>query len=199
MSSFRLHLFAFALCTAQIALSQPANKTAGTSSADIAAANRFQQKLDYLKQNSEKEKPDQRPTVLAESDLNAYFAAGRVKLPNGLEKIKFSVLPGKGTVQMTVNFDELTAHSSNPLLALFTGTHLADVNAHGEGSGGIAHAHVDTVTLDGSEIPRFVLQLFVEKMLQPKYPQASLDPNIRLPEKIDLVILGERKITVTQK
>ena len=159
----------------------------------------MQQKLDYLKQNSEKPKPDERLTSLAEDEINAYFAEGRVKLPEGLERIIFKIAAGNVTSDMTVNFDTLTAHSSNPLLSLFSGIHQVQVRAHGEGSGGVARAHIDSVSLDGSEIPRFVLQMFVERMLQPKYPQASLDPTFKLPERIDLVTLGEHKATVTQK
>ena len=63
----------------------------------------------------------------------------------------------------------------------------------------MARAHVDSVSLDGSELPRFVLELFVDKFLKPKYPNASLDPTFKLPEKIDLLTLGEHKATVTQK
>jgi hypothetical protein len=159
----------------------------------------MQQKLDYLKQNSEKAAPDERPTTLAEDEINAYFAAGRVKLPEGLDKINFQIATGSVVSNMTVNFDKLTAHSSNPLLSLFSGIHQVVVHAHGEGSGGMARAHIDSVSLDDSEIPRFVLQMFVDRMLKPKYPQASLDPTFKLPERIDMAVMGDHKVTVTQK
>jgi len=169
------------------------------SRATQAAADKFQQKLDYLKQNSEKSSPSQQPTILPEDEINAYFAAGRVKLPQGLEKIVFAITTGNVTSDMQVNFDTLTAHSSNPLLGLFTGTHQVQVKAHGDASGGVVHAHIDSVALDGDVIPRFILEMFIDKMLKPKYPQASLDPTFKLPERIDLVTLGEHQCTVTQK
>ena len=194
-----LALSSFAFLGTQAQSPAPATQSKQSSSATKAAADRMQQKLDYLKQNSEKPKPDERLTSLAEDEINAYFAEGRVKLPEGLERIIFKIAAGNVTSDMTVNFDTLTAHSSNPLLSLFSGIHQVQVRAHGEGSGGVARAHIDSVSLDGSEIPRFVLQMFVERMLQPKYPQASLDPTFKLPERIDLVTLGEHKATVTQK
>jgi hypothetical protein len=194
-----LALTSLALAGAQAQSPAPATQSKQSSAATKAAADRMQQKLDYLKQNSEKAKPDQRPTVLLEDEINAYFAEGRVKLPEGLERIIFKIAAGNVTSDMTVNFDTLTAHSSNPLLSLFSGIHQVEVYAHGEGSGGMARAHIDSVSLDGSQIPRFLLEMFVERMLQPKYPQASLDPTFKLLERIDLVTLGEHKATVTQK
>jgi hypothetical protein len=194
-----LALTSLALAGAQAQSPAPATQSKQSSAATKAAADRMQQKLDYLKQNSEKAKPDQRPTVLLEDEINAYFAEGRVKLPEGLERIIFKIAAGNVTSDMTVNFDTLTAHSSNPLLSLFSGIHQVEVYANGEGSGGMARAHIDSVSLDGSQIPRFLLEMFVERMLQPKYPQASLDPTFKLPERIDLVTLGEHKATVTQK
>jgi len=194
-----LALISLASAPAQALPPAPATQPKQSSAATKAAADRMQQKLDYLKQNSEKAKPDERPTSLAEDEINAYFAEGRVKLPEGLERVIFKITAGNVISDMTVNFDTLTAHSSNPLLSLFSGIHQVEVHAHGEGSGGVARAHIDSVSLDGSEIPRFILQMFVERMLQPKYPQASLDPTFKLPERIDLVTLGEHKATVTQK
>ena len=59
--------------------------------------------------------------------------------------------------------------------------------------------HVDSVSLDGVEIPRFVLQLFVEKYLQPKYPNVGLDSRFGLPDRIDTAIVGQHRLTVAQK
>lgn len=200
--SLRLLLALFALPFAT-AHAQSSSSTAAqpkqSSAATKAAADRMQQKLDYLKQNSEKPIPNQQPTALLEDEINAYFADGRLKLPEGLERITFGISTGSTISNMTVDFDKLTAHSSNPLLSLFSGVHQVVVHAHGDASGGTARAHIDSVSLDGSEIPRFLLEMFVQRMLQPKYPQASLDPTFKLPERIDLVTLGEHKATVTQK
>ena len=71
--------------------------------------------------------------------------------------------------------------------------------AHGEASGGMAHAHIDSASLDDTEIPRFVLELFVDRLLKPKYPQASLDPTFKLPSRVDVATIGEHKAALTQK
>ena len=73
------------------------------------------------------------------------------------------------------------------------------VQAHAHGSGGQGIVQVDTVSLDGVEIPRFVLQLFVEKYLQPKYPNIGLDSRFALPDRIDTATVGRHKLTITQK
>jgi hypothetical protein len=172
-----------------------------STKAQAAAADSFQKKLDHLRSNGLQAHPDQAPTVFTEDELNAYFAARRVMLPAGLKSVQFVLTPGALQSALKVDFDQLTANarSSNPLLSIFSGVHDVVVKAHGEGSGGVARAHVDSVALDGSELPRFLLELFVDKFLKPKYPNASLDPTFKLPEKIDLLTLGEHKATVTQK
>ena len=71
--------------------------------------------------------------------------------------------------------------------------------AHAHGSGGTGFVHVDSVSLDNVEIPRFALQLFVEKFLQPQYPDIGLDSRFQLPDRIQSATLGEHKLTVVQK
>ena len=87
----------------------------------------------------------------------------------------------------------------NPLLSVFTGVHEIVVAAHAQGGGHEGVVHVDSVALDGVDIPRFVLQSFVEKYLQPKYPEIGLDSRFSLPQKIDTASVGEHRVTVTQK
>jgi hypothetical protein len=58
---------------------------------------------------------------------------------------------------------------------------------------------VDSVSLDGVEIPEFVLELFAEKYLQPKNPQIGLDSQFALPNRIDTATVGLHKLIVTQK
>jgi hypothetical protein len=44
-----------------------------------------------------------------------------------------------------------------------------------------------------------VLQLFVEKYLQPKYPEIGLDSRFALPERIDTAVVGERRLVLIQR
>ncbi|MBV8051886.1 MAG: hypothetical protein JOZ80_11895, partial [Acidobacteriaceae bacterium] len=89
--------------------------------------------------------------------------------------------------------------SSNPLLAIFTGVHDVVVNANAHGTRGRGVVHVNSVSLDGVQVPNFILQLFVEKYLQPKYPQVGLDSEFDLPERIDTATVGTHSLTVTQR
>ncbi|HEV2113607.1 MAG TPA: hypothetical protein VGR50_05625 [Terriglobales bacterium] len=165
------------------------------------AAESCARKITYIQRNGNAAKPDERPTVLTEDEINAYFAAGRVKLPAGVSHVHFTLAPAHIIADLQVDFDQLTSNrrSQNPLLGLFTGIHRVQVLAHGEGSGGIARAHIDSTSLDGEEIPRFVLELFVDRLLQPRYPQASLDPTFKMPARVDTATVGAHKLTLTQK
>jgi hypothetical protein len=44
-----------------------------------------------------------------------------------------------------------------------------------------------------------VLQVFVQKYLQPKYPNIGLNSQFALPAKVDTATVGQSKVTITQK
>jgi hypothetical protein len=48
-------------------------------------------------------------------------------------------------------------------------------------------------------VPRFVLQLFVDKYLTPRYPEIGLDSKFKLPDRIDSARVEEHKIVLVQK
>jgi hypothetical protein len=63
----------------------------------------------------------------------------------------------------------------------------------------MGYVEVQSVSLDDVEIPRFVLQVFVQKYLQPKYPNIGLNSQFALPAKVDTATVGQSKVTITQK
>ena len=58
---------------------------------------------------------------------------------------------------------------------------------------------MDSVSLDGVEIPHFALELFVEKYIQPRYPGIGIDSRFALPDKIDTATVGQHQLGITQK
>jgi hypothetical protein len=161
----------------------------------------MQQKLQHLQENADLPQPDQTPTTFTQQEINEYVASRQVKLPRGVQSVRFSGKPEIITGNARVDFDEVKSGkgSANPLLSVFSGVHDVEVIARARGAGHTGYVQVQTVTLDGVEIPRFVLQLFVEKYLQPKYPGVGLDSQFSLPYKIDTAAVGENQLTVTQK
>ena len=59
--------------------------------------------------------------------------------------------------------------------------------------------NVRSVVLDGVSIPKMVLEMFIEKWVNPKYPSIKLDGEYKLPARIDTVKIEERRGVVTQK
>lgn len=179
--------------------SQNGNRPVSASSARLADS--MQSKIDHIEQNARKATPNQTPTVMTEDEVNAYLASGRVQLPQGVNKVRLQGQSGKVDAFLTVDFDKIREgqQSSNPLLGLFTGTHNVTVESSAAGSGRQGKVHVETVSLDGTEIPHFALQYFVEKYITSKYPNIGLDSQFQLPDKIDTATVGYHKLTVTQK
>ena len=100
-----------------------------------------------------------------------------------------------------VDFDQLKAgkNSYNPLLSIFSGLHDVVVTSHASGAKGEGLVHVDSVSLDGVDVPQFVLELFVEKYLKPKYPDIGMDSRFALPARVDSAVIGLHKVTLTQQ
>ncbi len=169
--------------------------------ADHRLATSMQRKLDHIKQNGERRSPDPAPTVMTEDEINDYFVSGRIKLPVGVKKVWMTGQSGAVTGQMIVDFDEIRAgqRSSNPLLSIFSGTHSVRVEADAYGSGGTGKVHVRNMSIDGVDVPRFVLEIFVNKYLKPKYPGIGLDSEFKLSNRIDTATVGYHKLTLSQR
>lgn len=168
------------------------------SSPELVSA---EKKLRHIETNGAAAHPDQTPTVLTEKEVNAYVASDNVKLPDGVKSVRLLGAPGVITGTAQVDFDRVRegAHSSNPLLGIFTGVHEVVVAAHGHGTAGKGYVHVDSVSLDGVEVPHFILELFVEKFLTPKYPQIGIDSQFAMPDRIDTAVVGDHQMTLSQK
>jgi hypothetical protein len=171
---------------------------ATTPSSDVSSARK---KLQRIEENGRSARPDQTPTILTEREVNAYLASGDLVYPDGVKSVKLQGGPGVITGTARVDFDQLREgiRSSNPLLSIFSGIHDVTVVAHARGAARQGYVQVDSVSLDGVEVPRFLLNLFVEKYLQPKYPELGLDSRFSLPDRIDSAVVGPHQLTIIQK
>jgi hypothetical protein len=164
----------------------------------LASANR---KIVHLETNGRLARPSSTPTVLAEQEVNAYLASDEVVLPAGVQSVRLTATPGSVTGVAKVDFDKVREgiHSSSPLLSIFSGIHEVVVEAHAYGRGGQGYVHVDSVSLDGIEVPQFVLRLFVERYIQSKHPELGIDSRFKLPDRIDSAVVGRHQVTLVQK
>ena len=161
----------------------------------------LEHKLQHLQSNGAQAHPDPSPTEFSEREINAYFASGNVELPAGVQSVVFQEQPGIVIGTSQVDFDQLKSgkNSYNPLLSVFSGLHDVVVTAHAYGAKREGLVHVDSVSLDGVEVPQFVLELFVEKYLKPKYPNIGLDSRFELPSRVDSATVGLHRVTVSQQ
>ncbi|HLK32946.1 MAG TPA: hypothetical protein VKT29_07640 [Terriglobales bacterium] len=171
------------------------------SNSDRATVESMQRKLDRIQNNGAQAHPQPLTTVMTEQEINAYVASERVQLPKGVQSARFSGQPGVIDGVARVDFDQLTAgsRSMNPLLSMFSGVHDVAMTAHGSASRGTGTVHIDSVALDGVQIPDFALQLFVDHYIKPKHPNLGIDNRFQLPDRIDTAMVGNHELTVTQK
>jgi hypothetical protein len=56
------------------------------------------------------------------------------------------------------------------------------------------------VTIDGVKVPRAAMQFLVDYYLRPKYgPNFGLDSRFPLPSHIDVAVVGNNQVAVTQR
>lgn len=171
------------------------------SSGTSPEARSVEQKLQRLESNAASSRPNPAPTTFSDREVNAYLASDQVEMPNGVETVKLEFAPGTISGTARVDFDKALAgaRSSNPLLSMFSGVHVVAAATHAHGDGGKGYVHIDSVSLDGIDVPNFVLQIFIERYLQPKYPQIGLDSKFDLPDRIERATVSEHAISLVQK
>lgn len=186
----------FILCVALAGAAFGSDSKAASPAAENAG-----KKLSYIQQNGDSAKPNPSPTSFTEQEINAYLASGMVRLPAGVESLRLEGDAGNIIGRARVDFDKVRAGSKNPnpLLSLFSGVHNVVVTAAGKGVGGQGQVQVQEVWFDGTEIPKFLVQMFVEKCLAPKYPDIGMNSRFALPSRIDSAVVGKHVLTVIQK
>ena len=174
---------------------------ASSKKAAVSPAASMARKVVHIQANGKLAHPSPAPTVITEQEINAYLASDAAALPAGVQSVKLEGEPGVINGSATIDFDKVREgiHSSNPLLSVFSGVHDVRVATHAYGEGGMGYVHVDSVSLDGVEVPHFLLELFVEKYLTPRYPAIGLDSKFKLSDRIDSATVGEHQVAVVQK
>ena len=197
----RASLFCLLILGAAAIAQQTQPPASGTQAIYQAEARNAQRKFDHIRENAQRKSPSSAPTIITENEINAWLASGQAELPKGVKKLQLHGQPGRISAYAVVDFDEVKEgrNSMNPLLALFRGTHEIEAEARAQGSGGEGHVHIETVSLDGVEIPHIALEYFVEKYVTPKHPGVGLDSTFKLAYRIETATVGTRKVTVVQK
>ena len=169
---------------------------------DKAAADSFQRKVDFIKTNAVAQQPSTKPTLFPQEEINAYFSERRLKIPDGVQKVTFDLQPDQVTAFTRVDFEQLrqSRPSMNPLLAIFDGVHDCQVVAHAESAGPArVRVRVESVSIDGMNVPRMALQMFVNHYVKPKYPNVDLDAEYKLPARIDTATIKSQQGIIVQK
>jgi hypothetical protein len=174
---------------------------AAAGTANEKLADQFALRLHHIQQNGMSATPDTAPTQLPDDEGNAYFAAGRVKLPASVQQLRYSTTPGSVNAIARIDFDVLTQNSTsnNPLLSLFSGVHDVRVIADASAQNGTATVAAQSVEIDGIPVPRMALEYFVKKYLTSKFPNVGMTSHFKLPSRVDSAKVETAKVVVYQR
>jgi hypothetical protein len=161
------------------------------------------QKIAVLENNAAEPSRGPRTMTITQDELNAYLTEGGVQLPKGLSNVKFELRPGVVHASSKVNFDQLAearGGGANPLLsAIFVGTHDVDAEGLASGSGGQGTVTIQSVKLDGVQVPKSALEYLIQHYVKPKYPRAGMTSNFALPAAIESAVVQQSQVKLTQK
>jgi hypothetical protein len=127
---------------------------------------------------------------IGEVEANSYLQYElSADFPPGLSKVRLQFQPGRPQGSAEVDFDKLKAASRNPpnpLVDYFVqGVHTIGVEGSLAGSGGTGEFHLETVTLDGITMPRFVVDYLIEHYVKTHYPGVAIDRPFQMGFSID--------------
>ena len=72
-------------------------------------ASSMEKKLQHIEANGTRVHPDSSPTDLSEQEINAYFASGKIQMPDGVQSVRFTGLEGTITALARVDLDKIRA------------------------------------------------------------------------------------------
>ena len=159
------------------------------------------QKVAYLRANAASAQPDPKPVEISESEANAFLNEGGVRLPAGVSNIRLAAHPGQIDAHALVDFDLIMQHrgANNPLAGVFTGRHDVHAVSDARGAYGDGTIHIQSVDLDGVEIPQWALEWFVGRYVTPRYPNVGLTSTFKLPLRIDSAVIETGKVRLQQR
>ena len=173
----------------------------GQSTHGTADFRSMEQKIAYLKANAAKAHPDPKPVEITEPEANAFLNEGGVRLPAGVSNIHLTAHPGQIDAHALVDFDVVMQHrgANNPLAGMFTGRHDVHAVSDAVGAYGDGTIHIQSVDLDGVEIPQWALDWFVGRYVTPRYPNVGMTSTFKLPLRIDSAVLETGKVRLQQR
>lgn len=127
---------------------------------------------------------------IGEVEANSYLQYElAADFPPGVSKARLQLQPERPQASAEVDFDKLKAASRNPpnpLVDYFVqGVHTIGVEGTLAGAGGTAEFHLETVTLDGITMPRFVVDYLIDHYVKTHYPGVAIDRPFQMGFSID--------------
>ena len=173
----------------------------GETAKQTADFRSMEREIAYLKQNAAKAHPDPKPTEITEAEANAYFNEGGVKLPKGVSNVRLTSRSGQIDGHAQVDFEQVMQGrgSNNPLYSMFSGHHDVHAVADADGKNGIGTIRIQSIELDGAQIPQWALEWFVQRYITPRYPNVAMTSAFKLPLRIDSAAVESGKVILVQR
>jgi hypothetical protein len=168
----------------------------------LAAAQSLESKIRVLSEPESAGPNSFQPIVVTENEVNAYLKYhGPGFLPAGVRDPAVRITPDRVFGSADVDFGEFSRTAGNPadwgpkvLAAMFKGSQRVAVSGRMVAQNGQANVKIETVVVGTTTVPDWLVDLLLEKYLQPRY-KFDLSKPIALPDHVVRVKLDNGEAT----
>ena len=141
---------------------------------------------------------------ITEIEINSYLHYELAPaFPSGLSSLRLKFQPNRPQGWLQVNFDQLKGNFEtppNPLMDYFLqGEHTMGVEGTFYTANGMGRFQLETVTVDGITVPRFVVDFLIEHYLRAHFPNADPNRPFHLPSSIQKIVVEEGRFLMAGK
>ena len=180
----------------------PEGRSATFDQPTLAASKSMEAKLQILESNDTQPSASYRAVVITTYEANSYLKVHSGEfLPPGVRTPSLSVQPEHATVSGDVDFDELSRSYPNPndwgpkiLAAMFHGTQHVTVTAKIQSENAGVLVQVESVVVGIMTVPSWLVDLMIQKFLQPRY-NFDLSKPLAYPDHVTQIVLGSGQVT----
>jgi hypothetical protein len=153
--------------------------------------------------SSESMKPGEKIT-LTEDEINSYLKYDYApEMPQGVRDLRIKLLKDRGVVHAYVDLAKLQSSSEGSFaalwLAVFRGERQLEATCRYTSAGGQATVELESAQLDGTSVPKPVLDWLVSWAIAEHFPNVELGKPSPLPNNLEQIRVEPGQAVITSK
>ncbi len=174
----------FRLATGSLLLA--AALSASSALLSPAASSSAKRKIDRINSGSLR---SGETVVLSENEINSFFKYDHAgEMADGVREVKVKLQEGGALVRVLVDLSQAQGQNGAPggilWRFLFSGEREVTANCRYRSADGYGRLDLDSVEIDGTTVPQFVVDWLIASYVNPQTPDFEVGKTVALPKKV---------------